>query len=113
MSILSILLLQADTALAAATTAPAPEKLSLFSLLMEGGVLMIPLLICSIILVYVFVERLMAIRKASEADNTFMSRIREHLTTGNLQGAKSLARNTNGPVARMIDKGLSRIGKPI
>ncbi len=74
---------------------------------------MIPLLLCSIALVYVFVERLSAIRKASVIDPTFMSRIREQITSGNLQGAKSLARGTDNPVARMIDKGISRIGKPM
>lgn len=114
MSLLSILLLQADTLANAATTATAePESISFFYLMREGGVLMIPLLICSVLMVYIFVERLMVIRKASETDNTFMQRIREHVTDGNITAARSLARNTNGPVARMIEKGLSRIGKPI
>lgn len=113
MSLLS-LLLQADTATNAVTAnAAQPEKISLFYLLKEGGVLMIPLLICSIILVYVFVERLMVIRKASVIEPTFMARIREQITSGNIQGARSYSRNTQGPVARMIDKGISRIGKPI
>ena len=112
MSLLSILL-QADTAAAALAETAATEEISLWYLLKEGGVLMIPLFICSIILVYIFVERLAVIRKAGEIDGNFMSRIREHITTGNMQGARSLARNTHGPVARMIDKGISRIGKPI
>ncbi|HXS35121.1 MAG TPA: MotA/TolQ/ExbB proton channel family protein [Flavipsychrobacter sp.] len=115
MSLLSILLLQVDTSIKAAATAtnvPA-EKISLFYLLKEGGVLMIPLLICSILLVYVFVERLIVIRKASQMDNLFMSRIREQITGGNLPAAKALCRNTDSPVARIIDKGISRIGKPI
>lgn len=114
MSILSILLLQADTlATTAVNTAPQPADISLLYLLKEGGVLMIPLLLCSVILIYVFAERLMTIRKAGRIEPTFMSRIREHMTDGNLAAAKSLARNTEGPVARMIDKGLSRIGRPI
>ncbi|XZF15017.1 MotA/TolQ/ExbB proton channel family protein [Chitinophagaceae bacterium MMS25-I14] len=116
MSLLLSLLLQADTAVktaAAAAPAEAPESLSLFYLLREGGVLMIPLFICSIILIYVFAERWMAIRKASVTDPTFMSRIREQITDGNIQGARSLSRSTSGPVARMIEKGISRIGKPI
>lgn len=112
MSILSILL-QADTVATAADVVTAPEKISLWKLMMEGGVLMIPLLLCSLLLVYVFAERWMAIKKASENDPTFMSRIREHIIGGNLQAAKSLAKNTDGPVARMIEKGLSRIGKPM
>jgi biopolymer transport protein ExbB len=112
MSLLSILL-QADTVATAADAVTKKEEISLWYLLMQGGVLMIPLLICSVLMVYVFAERLMAIKRASSFDPTFMSRIREHVTDGNLQAAKSLAKNTQGPIARMIDKGLSRIGKPI
>lgn len=113
MSLLSILL-QIDTAAKTAGAATAePEKISLFYLLREGGVLMIPLMLCSIVLVYVFVERLSAIRKASVVDASFMSRIREQIMSGNLNAAKSLAKNYNSPVARMIDKGISRIGKPM
>lgn len=115
MHLLSVLLLQVDTALKAAATAtnvPA-EKISLWSLLKEGGVLMIPLLLCSIILVYVFVERLMVIRKAGVIDPNFMLHIRENVSNGNLTSAKALCRNTDSPIARMIEKGLSRIGKPI
>ena len=114
MSLLT-LLLQADTALeaaAAATVQPA-EKVSLFHLLLQGGVLMIPLLICSIIMVYVFVERLMAIRKAAPDDTRFIARVREQVSSGNFQGARSLCRNTGTPEARMLEKGISRIGKPI
>lgn len=115
MSLFLTLMLQADTAVKAVadTTKDSQESISLFYLLKEGGVLMIPLFICSIILVYVFAERWMAIRKASEADPTFMSRIREQITGGNITAAKSLARSTNGPVARMIEKGVSRIGRPV
>ncbi len=111
MSLLSILL-QIDTAAHAAAGTGQPDKISLLYLLKEGGVLMIPLFLCSLVLVYVFVERYMAIRKASVIDPTFMSRIREHIVTGNMQAARSLTRNTEGPIARMIDKGISRIGKP-
>lgn len=113
MTILSILL-QADTAaMAAATTTAKQEEISLLYLLKEGGILMIPLLICSVILVYVFAQRWMAIRKVSVIDPTFMPRIREQVIEGNIPAAKSLARNTIGPVARMIEKGLNRIGRPI
>ena len=102
-----------DTVATAADAVAKKEEISLWYLLMQGGVLMIPLLICSVLMVYVFAERLMAIKRASSYDPMFMSRIREYVTEGNLQSAKSLAKNTKGPIARMIDKGLSRIGKPI
>jgi biopolymer transport protein ExbB len=112
MSLLTILL-QIDSTANAAGATTAEESISLWYLLKEGGVLMIPLLICSIILVYVFAERFMAIRKAGQTDPAFMPRIREHLTDGNVAAAKSLARTTPGPVARMIEKGVNRIGKPM
>jgi len=107
------LLLQADTALKAAVAVAAPEKVSLFQLLWKGGLLMIPLLICSLIMVYVFFERLLAIRKAASDDTQFILHIRDQVSQGNLQGAKALCRNTNTPEAKMIEKGISRIGKPI
>jgi biopolymer transport protein ExbB len=110
MTLFSILLLQADTV---ANAAAANKEISLLYLLQEGGLLMIPLLLCSILLVYVFAERLSAIRKAARIDSRFMSQIRDHVTEGNFPAARSLAKNTNGPVARMIEKGLSRVGKPI
>lgn len=115
MSVLSTLLLQIDTATQAVNTLEetSAEQLSLIYLLKEGGVLMIPLLACSVLMVYIFVERLLYIRKSSKTDPTFMARIREFVTDGNLNGAKNLAKSTSGPLARIIDKGLSRIGKPV
>ncbi len=115
MSLFTALLLEIDTVAtaAAASVTTEPESISLFYLLREGGVLMIPLLICSALMVYIFAERLMVIRKASETEPAFMLKIREHVTDGNIAGAKSLAKSTPGPVARMIEKGLNRIGKPI
>lgn len=115
MQLLSVILLQLDTVAQATDLVEetSAEQLSLIYLLKEGGILMIPLLLCSILMVYVFLERLFVIRKAADIDPTFMARIREHVTDGNLAGAKNLAKNTQGPMARIIDKGLSRIGKPV
>ncbi len=111
---LDLILLQADTANAILTTPDAaPEQLSLFALLKEGGILMIPLLICSVAMVYIFWERFNAIRKMAVLDVNFINRIREQILAGNLQGAKSQCRNSNSPVARMIEKGVNRIGKPL
>jgi len=114
MTLLNILLLQVDTAKNAVQAAAAPvEKISLFTLLLSGGALMIPLLICSVILVYVFAERWMAIRKASVVDPSFMARIKDQLETGNKEKAIATCKSVNTPVARVIEKGVSRIGKPI
>ena len=97
---------------AAATTAPV-EKISLLHLLMEGGALMIPLLLCSVILVYVFAERWMAIRKASAIDPSFMARIKDQLESGNKEKALATCKSVQTPVARVIEKGVSRIDKPL
>lgn len=107
-------LLQIDTLQKVANVlAAAPEKISLWSLLEKGGWIMYPLYILLVIAIFVFFERLLAIRKASRIDGNFMNIIKDHIVNGNVTAARSLARNTNNPVARMIDKGLQRIGKPI
>ncbi len=95
-----------------ATAAPA-EELSLWYLLKEGGILMIPLALCSILAVYIFVERFLAIRKAGKTPQDFLLRIREKVSEGNLPAAQSLCRNYEGAIPRVIHKGISRIGKPI
>lgn len=116
----SPVLLQAavDTAqhvVAAAPQAAAPkqETLSLWYLLKEGGVLMIPLLICSLIAVYVFFERFITIRKMLNIPQDFMSRVREKIVEGNISGAQQLCKNYDAATPRVIAKGVSRIGKPI
>ncbi len=74
---------------------------------------MIPLAILFALAVYFFIERFLVIKKAGQVDENFMSIIRDHVVNGNITAARSLAKNTSNPVARMIDKGLQRIGKPI
>lgn len=106
---MQLFLLQADTAI----TNAAPEMQSLWQVLIKGGVLMIPLALLFMAAVFFFIERLIAIRKAGEIDDNFMSIIRDHIVTGNVAAARSLSKNTYHPVARMIDKGIQRIGKPI
>jgi biopolymer transport protein ExbB len=96
-----------------ANTGTAAEKISLIDLLNKGGWIMYPLYALFIAAIFVFIERLIAIRKASRIDANFMSIIRDNIMTGNVSAAKNLAKNTDNPVARMIYKGLQRIGKPI
>ncbi|MCR6722036.1 MAG: MotA/TolQ/ExbB proton channel family protein [Chitinophagaceae bacterium] len=88
-------------------------KLSLFELLSMGGWIMIPLGLMLLIAIYVAAERSIAIRNASKIDTNFMNIIRDHIISGNVTAARSFAKNTNNPVARIIDKGIQRIGKPI
>jgi biopolymer transport protein ExbB len=94
-------------------TAAATSGISLFDLLKLGGWVMIPLMLLLVITIFVFFERLIAIRKASNLDSNFMNIIRDHIISGNVTAARSFAKNTNNPVARIIDKGIQRIGKPI
>lgn len=103
--------LQVDsTAAVAASTA---KSESVIGMLSKGGPIMIPLGILFALAVYVFIERLLVIRKANIADENFMSIIRDQITGGNVSAARSLAKNKDNPVSRMIDKGIQRIGKPI
>lgn len=88
-------------------------KISLLSLLEKGGWIMYPLYALLIVAIYVFIERFLAIKKASTIDPQFMLVIKDNIVSGNIPGAKTLAKNTDNPVARMIEKGIMRIGKPI
>lgn len=88
-------------------------KMNLFDLLKEGGIIMIPLGLLLALAIFFFFERWIAINKASKIDENFMNMIRDNILSGNVSAARALARNTSNPVARMIDKGLQRIGKPI
>lgn len=87
--------------------------LSFFELLKMGGWIMIPLAVMLLVAVYVFAERTIAIRNAAKIDNNFMNIIRDNIVSGNITAARNFAKNTNNPVARIIDKGIQRIGKPI
>ncbi|MEO7923874.1 MAG: MotA/TolQ/ExbB proton channel family protein [Chitinophagaceae bacterium] len=87
--------------------------LSFFELLKMGGWIMIPLAIMLLLAVYVFAERTIAIRNAAKIDANFMNIIRDNIVSGNITAARNFAKNNNTPVARIIDKGIQRIGKPI
>jgi biopolymer transport protein ExbB len=106
------ILLQIDT-VSKATETTAAAKESVMGLLFKGGPLMIPLFILFGIAVFVFIERLIVVKKVSKIADNFMSMIRDNIVTGNVVAARSLTKNTDNPIARMIDKGIQRIGKPI
>jgi biopolymer transport protein ExbB len=89
------------------------ESIRFFDLIYMGGWIMIPLGLMLLLTVYFFAERQIAIRQAARIDNNFMNIIRDHIVSGNVSAARSFAKNTNNPVARIIDKGIQRIGKPI
>ena len=87
--------------------------ISFGELIMAGGWLMIPIGIMLALAVYFFAERVLAIKAASKIDDNFMNIIRDNIVSGNISAARSFAKNTNNPVARVVDKGIQRIGKPI
>jgi len=89
------------------------ESISIVELAFLGGWIMIPLLLLLIIAVYIFIERLILINQSSKEPTNFMNTIRDFIHDGRLDSAKSLCANTDSPIARMIGKGISRIGKPL
>ncbi len=105
------ILLQVDSTAIAGAGAAKVE--TVWGMLSKGGPIMIPLGILFALMLYFFIERLLVIRKAGEADENFMNIIRDHISSGNVTAARGLAKNSNNPIARVIDKGLQRIGKPI
>jgi len=94
-------------------TAGKEETIRFFDLIFMGGWIMVPLGLMLLLTVYFFAERQIAIRQAARLDPNFMNIIRDHIVSGNISAARSFAKNTNNPVARIIDKGIQRVGKPI
>ena len=90
---------------------------SLFDIISSGGplgiLIMLILLVLSILALYIFIERMLTIKKAGQIDDSFMNNIRANVAAGNIVGAKALCQTTDSPVARMVEKGLQRIGKPL
>lgn len=104
----------ADTTGAIDQVEPTIETLSIWQMILDGGwYIMIPLAVLSILAVYIFIERLLAINKASKEDKDFMNKIRDFIHDGKVDAAKTLCSSNNTPVARMLEKGVARIGKPI
>lgn len=96
----------------------AEEKtISIIELMTSGGlggqIIMISLLLLSIAAIYIFVERFLTIRKAGEEDAAFMSAVKDSIQKGDLAAAKMHCIKTDSPVARMLEKGISRVGRPL
>ncbi|MDE7407334.1 MAG: MotA/TolQ/ExbB proton channel family protein, partial [Muribaculaceae bacterium] len=89
------------------------SELSLWDLCMSGGWIMLPLAALAIMSVYIFVERAMVLHRACKEDATFMRRIKDYIHDGEIESACNLCRNNGSPYARLIHKGISRIGRPM
>ena len=91
----------------------APEELHFIDLLFKGGWVMIPLALLAFAGLIIFVERYITIRKASKTESNLMLQIKQYIHDGRLDNAIALCKNNNSPLARMLEKGLKRIGRPI
>jgi len=107
------LLLQVDIAAQAVQTQPQELTLNFWELTLKGGWIMVPLALLWLIAVYLFIERYWAIKKASRRDINFMNRIKEYIHDDKIESAIALCQAQNTPVARMIEKGIQRIGRPL
>jgi biopolymer transport protein ExbB len=96
-----------------ALDAPKEISMPLWDLALKGGWIMIPLAILSVIAVYIFVERYFAISRAAKTDENFMNRIKDYIHDGKIESALALCHSTDSPIARMIEKGVQRIGRPL
>ncbi len=102
------------TAAAAAEVAQTTAKeISVWDLTLAGGWLMIPLALLAIVSIYIFFERCFAINASTREDKNFMQQIRSLIHEGRIEDAEKLCKSTDSPYSRMIEKGISRIGRPM
>ena len=104
--------LPADT-LANLSQAAGPEQISLLDTLILGGWIMIPIFLLSFIAIYLFVERLVTIRKAKTDPEALTRRVRDYVQDGDVKGAMGYCESRDKPVARILRHGLERLGRPI
>lgn len=116
----SLLMMQSDAVQTAVETAEAVqesavERITLWDMAMNGGWIMLVLALLLVLAVYIFIERYITLSAAlkGEEDNVFMENIRGHIHNGDLDAARSLAKETPSPLGRMINKGFSRLGRPL
>lgn len=88
-------------------------ELRFWELALKGGWIMVPIIILSVVAVYIFIERYFAIKRASQTDINFMNKIKDYIHDDKIDSAMALCQSTQSPVARMIEKGLQRIGRPL
>jgi len=112
-----MLILQATTPMTnqtAPTVAGTPAaEMNLWQMFQYGGPIMYILVIMFALAVYLFIERLVTLKQASKEDNSFMNRIKDYIYDGKIEAAKKLCHDTNSPTSRMVEKGISRLGRPM
>ena len=114
-----LLMLQTDSAVQAAvetmTETAKPENVTIWDMAVSGGWIMLILALLLVLAIYIFIERYLTLSTAlkGEEDNVFMNNIRQYVHEGNVDEARSLSKQTPTPLGRMIDKGFSRLGRPL
>ena len=96
-----------------AVALPTEAEINVIDLAMKGGWIMLVLLLLSLVAIYFFVQRLIVIRRAGKEDQDFRHRIKDYIHEGKVDSALNLCRKTNTPAARMIEKGITRLGRPM
>lgn len=92
---------------------PGEISISFIDLAIKGGWVMVPILILSFIAIYIYVERYYVITRAGKEDMNFMNRIKDYIYDGKIDAAMALCRSNDGPAARMVEKGINRLGRPL
>ncbi|HDR51940.1 MAG TPA: MotA/TolQ/ExbB proton channel family protein [Mariniphaga anaerophila] len=112
---LKLLMIQADIATELDTLAAEPDGIStkFIDLAIKGGWIMIPIIALSIIAVYIFFDRYFAIKKAGKFDTGLLEKIKVYITNGKIDEAIMLCRSNSNPASKMLEKGISRIGRPL
>ncbi|MBN1987621.1 MAG: MotA/TolQ/ExbB proton channel family protein [Prolixibacteraceae bacterium] len=110
-----LLMIQADMTTEIDSLAAGQDGIStkFIDLAMKGGWIMIPIIVLSIIAVYIFFDRYFAIKKAGKFDPGLLEKIKVYITNGKIDAAVALCRSNSNPASRMIEKGISRIGRPL
>lgn len=108
-----ILLQQVDTAVADTAQAAAAQGTSLLDVLILGGWVMIPLILLSILTIYLLIERVITIRNASSNPDAITDRVRDYVRNGDVEGAITYCQKKDVPITRILKQGLERLGRPI
>lgn len=96
-----------------AVAVPTEAEINVIDLAFKGGWIMVVLLLLSLVAGYIFIQRLLVIRRAGKEDQNFMNRIKDYIHDGKVDSALNLCRSTDTPAARMIEKGITRLGRPM
>jgi len=88
-------------------------EMNLLDMVVKGGWMMVPIGLLGVLAIYIFIERLVIIKGASHKDSHFMNKIKDYINEGKIEAALSLCKKTDTPYSRMIEKGVSRLGRPM